>query len=531
MDGKIRIYVGNAGKEKIGIDAQEIVTGRTCVIAQSGAGKSWTIAVLCEQLLKNNIGFCIIDTEGEYFSLKQKFQIMWVGGENADINIETANLGELCKKAVKENVPMIFDVSDVSDERKKVAELASTFYSIATDLRVPYLLIVEESDKFIPQNRDSLKELEEISKRGRKRGLGLLIATQRPSLVNKNVLSQCGNQFIGKLTTENDLKAVDLFFPNRKELEELPKLNAGEFFVFGNILRGKKQVMIAARETQHKGLTPKLIPKPIGKIEELIADVSRIPAPKEFAEGELPEEKKGEGYLPKTAGPNALAPAVSKEKVLELAEKSKKKKFVLFGAKESLRTVNLVYYPLAYVEIKMLEGLIMKNFNVYSFIADGTNGKLVEIKDGLRFSDGFVPGLDEKEAKVLSEIAKAKKASIAELELRAKLSDGTLRAITKRLADRGLVTCTEEKRTKFYSPLHKVRLPDVKRKSMLPALEAKATGQANLRKEDIRSMLKATHPSSDVTHFEIFYYPLWKVRLENREIFFDGMTGKSLLFD
>jgi len=30
-------------------------------------------------------------------------------------------------------------------------------------------------------------------------------------------LSQCGNQFIGKLTTENDLKAVDLFFADRKE--------------------------------------------------------------------------------------------------------------------------------------------------------------------------------------------------------------------------------------------------------------------------------------------------------------------------
>ena len=104
------------------------------------------------------------------------------------------------------------DVSDVLDQRKLVAEFSSKLYEIENQQREPYLLIVEEADKFVPQNKDSLKEIEEISKRGRKRGLGLLVATQRPSLVNKNVLSQCGNQLIGKLTTENDLKAVDLFF-------------------------------------------------------------------------------------------------------------------------------------------------------------------------------------------------------------------------------------------------------------------------------------------------------------------------------
>ena len=66
----MKLMIGATDTQDIEIDAQELVTGRTCIIAQSGAGKSWGIAVLCEQLLQMNIGFCIIDTEGEYASLK-----------------------------------------------------------------------------------------------------------------------------------------------------------------------------------------------------------------------------------------------------------------------------------------------------------------------------------------------------------------------------------------------------------------------------------------------------------------------------
>lgn len=81
MDDKIQLLTGKSGEKDVVIDAQELVTGRTCVIGQSGGGKSYLIAVLCEQLLQNNIAFCIVDTEGEYFSLKEKFQMLWVGGE------------------------------------------------------------------------------------------------------------------------------------------------------------------------------------------------------------------------------------------------------------------------------------------------------------------------------------------------------------------------------------------------------------------------------------------------------------------
>src|SRR3989338_1996686 len=311
MEEQIEFVIGKADKKDVLIDAQEFVTGRTCVIGQSGSGKSYLIAVLCEKLLENNIAFCIVDTEGEYFSLKEKFEVLWVGGSQADVNIDDVDFSDLIQKSIKNNVPLILDVSDVLEQRKVVADFASKLYEIESDVKEPYLLIVEEADKFVPQSKDSLKEVEEISKRGRKRGLGLLVATQRPSLVNKNVLSQCVNQIIGKLATENDLKAVDLFFANRKELEDLPKLQPGEFFLMGNISKEKIKMKSVQRTTQHKGLTPKLVKKSQLKIEEIKSNIETEKQPKS---GCLGSKSK-----------------ITKEEVEKIAESNRKKKHTLFG--------------------------------------------------------------------------------------------------------------------------------------------------------------------------------------------------------
>lgn len=263
----MELKIGKAAGRDFYVDAQELVTGRTCIIAQSGAGKSWSIAVLCEKMCRNNIGFCLIDTEGEYYSLKEKFDnIWWIGAEGGDsrtgnirmdYDIEKVNIRHILQRAVAESRPVIYDVSEI-DMIPRVSKMTHELYEVATDQRKPYLLIVEEADKFIPQSKDSIKKIEEISRRGRKRGLGLMVATQRPAIVTKNVLSQCNNQIIGKLSIDNDLKAVGLFFSSKQEVEELTTLNPGDFYVMGNLVREKTKMRFGRRETQHRGLTPLL---------------------------------------------------------------------------------------------------------------------------------------------------------------------------------------------------------------------------------------------------------------------------------
>ena len=242
------------------IDADKIVTGRTCVIGQSGSGKSYTVAVLCEELAKNNIGFCIIDTEGEYFSLKEKYPVLWVGSDpDADVDIANVDYRTFAHKIIEKGFPTIFDISEVDNPDEAVKSLLRELYTVETKDKKPFLVIIEEIDKFAPQKGKVIYEVEEISRRGRKRGLGLLVATQRPALVNKNILSQCANQIIGKLTIMNDLESVRIFFPNKAQLEKLPTIEPGYFFVQGGISPAGEIVKIRKRETTHKGTTPKLV--------------------------------------------------------------------------------------------------------------------------------------------------------------------------------------------------------------------------------------------------------------------------------
>ena len=163
----MQLVIGSAGGRDVAIDAQELVTGRTCLIAQSGAGKSWAIAVLCERLCAAGVGFCIVDTEGEYFSLKDRYPIQWVGiDDRCDHDIQKLDVREFFTRAVVNGTPVIFDVSE-AEMREQVTGLAEALYEIESLLKIPYLLILEEADKFIPQSRDSLKKIEEISRRGR----------------------------------------------------------------------------------------------------------------------------------------------------------------------------------------------------------------------------------------------------------------------------------------------------------------------------------------------------------------------------
>ncbi len=523
---EINLLIGKSGNKDVVIDAQELVTGRTCVIGQSGSGKSYTIAVICEKLLQNNVVFCIVDTEGEYFSLKEKFEVLWVGGPQADVNIESVDFVDLIEKSIKNNVPLVLDVSDSLEQRKVVADFASKLYEIGSSLRQPYLLIVEEADKFVPQNKDSLKEIEEISKRGRKRGLGLLVATQRPSLVNKNILSQCGNQVIGKLTTENDLKAVDLFFADRKELELLPKLVPGEFFLMGNISKEKVRIKVSQRVTQHKGLTPKLVQKATGKISELKTSLGVSEKVEEKSEEVIEKQSFGKGKY------SGIKSTINKDQIEKIIEDKRKKKYGMFGEKEHVKSIDLVYHPLIWVEINVLEGIIRKSYKPYSFIVDGVTGEFVDIKSGLRYSDGVskLLNLNENEVKVLLEIYRNKKITIADLELKTKLSEMTIRKMVSGLQDRKIVTFVMEGKSKLYSLLVNFRAPDLKQSVSLPEI-SEITGKTNkqlVTQESLRKIIKGIREDADITRFEVFYYPIWFVNLGNRKLRIDGVNGKEI---
>ncbi len=212
------------------VPAQTIMTGRGCIIGQSGSGKSYLAGVIAEELCRLKLPFCIIDPEGEYFPLRNAFQLIIAGGAKGDVGLDV-DFHALFKSSIQNSLPVIIDMSEIDRKDDVLNSVLSELYLVEEELTTPYPVIVEEADKFIPQKGRANKMLEEIAVRGRKKGIGLMIISQRPANIDKNVLSQCSYGFIGKLVIENDIGAVSIFFP-RQELREIAKHNPSEFSSF-----------------------------------------------------------------------------------------------------------------------------------------------------------------------------------------------------------------------------------------------------------------------------------------------------------
>ncbi|KLK89378.1 ATPase [Methanoculleus sediminis] len=535
----MELVIGKDGDRDVAIDAQELVTGRTCVIAQSGAGKSWGIAVLCEQLLQARVGFCLIDTEGEYFSLRDRFPLLWIGSsDDCDVDIGQVNLRELMQNAICSRTAVIFDVSE-TDMQERVSYLAEVLYDLESELKQPFLLIVEEADKFIPQSGESIKKIEEISRRGRKRGLGLLVATQRPSLVTKNVLSQCNSQILGKLSIENDLKAVSLFFPSRKEAGELADLEPGEFFVMGKLSRENATKMrFGARLCEHRGLTPRLVPaRPIEPARPARPPRAEPARAEPCGPEDIPREEPVEAP---TAAANAVIPVLLREEALDIAKGKRKRRFRILEPEERIVSGERVYRPLHRVEVRYIGGLLRKATKTASFVIDGPTGCIVEVDRGMKVRPGFseLLGLDEAAVKIVAGLANGG-STLTEIEADTHLAPGVVKKAIKSLADVKLITEVKTVGdTKVYVPLLAADVPalsSLRRGADLPMeslreepLEAKVTESL------LRTILKGLEPTAEIVEFETIYYPVYLIRFASergeRSIVLDGCTGKELLF-
>jgi hypothetical protein len=525
----MELPIGIADGHDIAIDAQELVTGRTCIIAQSGAGKSWGIAVLCEQLLQMHIGFCIIDTEGEYASLKDQFVLTWIGSdEKCDVDIEQItqpDLVHLLQSAIRSHTAIVFDVSE-TDMRERVTFLTDTLYSVVNRLRQPFLLIVEEADKFIPQSGESIREIEEISRRGRKRGLGLLIATQRPSLVTKNVLSQCNNQIIGKLSIENDLKSVRIFFPSVKEVNELTELQPGEFFVMGGLTHDKVRMRFHARICEHRGLTPQLSDHP-PEPPVSISIVPKPPAPQSPPQGRV------------------ISPTMRREDALAVAVSLKKVPIPLIQPHERIASMELVYRPFHHVTARYITGRLWKSVKTVTFAIDGcTGGIIIPHRTGLSVRGDLTElfGLTADEVRVVTTLANGG-STLDEIIKTTHFSPKTIQQILKCLMRKSLVTdVTTMRETVVYAPLLMIEPPTLRRLhipwTVIPDPGGSPPTGRNLSTKidgpSIRDVLKGLDPTAEITGFTTFYYPTYSIRYVSghgeRMLDLDGCSGNTLVF-
>lgn len=108
--------------------------------------------------------------------------------------------------------------------------------------RHPIALFCDEAHLYLPANtkggmeEKGLQSFERIAKEGRKYGISLVVISQRPSDVNKTILSQCGNFIAMRLTNPDDQNVIKRLFPdNLGDFSELlPILDIGESLIVGD---------------------------------------------------------------------------------------------------------------------------------------------------------------------------------------------------------------------------------------------------------------------------------------------------------
>lgn len=105
---------------------------------------------------------------------------------------------------------------------------------------VPILLVYEEAHKYVPNSelskyRSSKISIERIAKEGRKYGVTLLLASQRPSEISETIFSQCSNFIAMRLTNPVDQGYVKKLLPDSLGtlIDKMTSFRQGEALLVG----------------------------------------------------------------------------------------------------------------------------------------------------------------------------------------------------------------------------------------------------------------------------------------------------------
>jgi len=520
------VELGTSDGKQFSVDANLIATGRTCVLGSSGSGKSYAVGVLCEELCRNEIPFAIVDTEGEHTGLKERFEAIWVGEEEgSDLKWANVDFTSLADQA-PDIAPLILDVSDLQDQREKVGAFIEALYHNLSVRRTPYLIVVEEADKFIPQYGQRVPIFAEVARRGRKRGMGLMICSQRPSLVDKNVLSQCGNQLIGKLIIQNDLQSVAQFFPGKGLPKELTALKAGQFFAMGGFSPAPSLIMVKKRATRPGGGTPLLTKRVVRRYTGL-------------PDRTIVSRAQDEEVHPPSSKKSALGLAASVKLDDIPAMVRRERSFGIFGPREAVTAITPELRTMLQVGVKTRRGLLKRRLETAYFWLDGVTGKGIIVERGLRLGRGFerLLGLSMLQAEVLRDLKPDSDSTAIDIASSMGESRTRVSRVLNYLNDRRLVRIIEVGKRKMYRRL--TELPSPPSGTVPLELEQVEVGrtkvvQSTISEADLREVVKGLWEGSDLDSFETFLYPLFRVELvvkrKRRVVLVDGRNGRELRF-
>jgi hypothetical protein len=254
----------------------DLATQSVGVVAQRGAGKTYLAAVIIEELVGAGVPVVALDPVGVLWGLRLGAEgkergglpIVILGGERGDVPLEATAGKFVAEWVVTERRSCVLDLSGFrkNEQRQFVTDFAEELYR---KNRQPLHVVLDEADMFMPQRpmhgeERMLGAFEDLVRRGRARGIGLTMATQRPAVIHKDCLTQVSTLVALRMVGPQDVKAIDAWIQShgtaddrKRVLDSLPSLPVGEAWFWSPGWLGLlKRVKVRKRKTFDSSKAP-----------------------------------------------------------------------------------------------------------------------------------------------------------------------------------------------------------------------------------------------------------------------------------
>lgn len=306
----MKIVLGKAESHEVKIDLDLLLRTRLLVQASSGGGKSWLLRRLAEELF-GKVQVIIIDPEGEFASLRERFDYVLVGkGGETPADVRSAAL--VAHKLLELHVSAVCDIFEMkpADRHRWVRLFLDAMIDAPKTLWHPVVVIIDEAHVYAPEKSAGESEASEavisLATRGRKRGFCAVLATQRLGKLRKDAAAELGNVLIGPTNIDIDVaraaEALGIAKPDMLAFKtQMRTLGTGRFWAFGRAITTiKTLVTVGPVLTTHpeiggskKAAEPPPAPEKIKALLPKLADLPRAAEEKAKTEAELRAEIRG----------------------------------------------------------------------------------------------------------------------------------------------------------------------------------------------------------------------------------------------
>jgi len=250
--------------------ADHVLSGRGLLAGSSGSGKSNATAVIVEELAQLRVPLILADTEGEYDSLRDKRYLPnFYSVQGLTVN----DAYQFGRYVLDEQLQVILNLKDYDTEEEAALVMVGLISGLRdweeereNEVRIPCQFILEEAVTWLPQNikesplsEDALNALHrsffnDLARKGRKRGLGILTVVQRIAEIDKRICNHSNYRLLLRQSLPADLQVY-----NRMGVkpEEAQVLENGQGYLYSSA-EVKKLIQIRYRHSPHGANSPGL---------------------------------------------------------------------------------------------------------------------------------------------------------------------------------------------------------------------------------------------------------------------------------